>query len=251
MLAYGVGVDGLKGAGTHMEGNEISGDASGFEVVEHFGREMESGSGCGHRALVKGIDGLVALVVAIYSFTVEVGGQGDDPCVFNKLGKGDAAVPYKVHYPGITYCLAAGGRESDLLAIDVEGAGQDTVLPFLVVADETGPGAPFSLLEGLRHGHLVWFKAKDLDGGACRFAEKEPRMDDLGVVKDEQRVRRQEVGNVAEQAFGYDALAIDEEFGLVAPVKRELGYAVVGQWIVVVGNGDGLGVSHGQGVCVG
>ena len=251
VFADGVGVDGFEGAGTDMEGDEVGGNAAGFEAVEHFGGEVKSGSGCGHRALVQSIDGLVAFVVATFGFAVEVGRQGDDAGVFDELGKGETAIPGEVHYPGIADGLATGGREDDLLVIDAEGAGQDAVFPLFVVADETGPGAPFPLLEGLRHGHLVGLKAEDLDGGACRFAEKEPRMDDLGVIKDEQCVRRQKVGNVAEQAFGYDALAIDEEFGLVAPVKRELGYAVVGQWIVVVGNGDGLGVSHGQGVCVG
>ena len=167
VFADGVGVDGFEGAGTDMEGDEVGGNAAGFEAVEHFGREVEAGGGCGHGALVQSIDGLVAFIVAGLGFAVEVGRQGNDAGVFDELGKGETAVPGEVHYPGIADGLATAGREGDLLVIDAEGAGQDAVFPLFVVADETGPGALCALLEGLCHGHLVGFEAEDFDGGAC------------------------------------------------------------------------------------
>ena len=55
-----------------------------------------------------------------------------------------------------------------------------------------------------------------------------------------------------ELAFGDGAVLIDEEFGVVALLKRELGYAVVGEGIVVVGYGNRFGtIVHRACACVG
>ena len=92
----------------------------------------------------------------------------------------------------------------------------------------------------VENGHLVGLQTEDFDGGACGFAEEEPRVDDLGVVEQQEGIGREQVRDVVETAFGDGTAAIDKEFGVVALVKREFGDAIVGQWVVVVGYSNGF-----------
>ena len=64
VFANGISTDRFEGAGTNMEGDKVSSDMSCLQCVEHFGGEVQTCCRSGNRALVAGIDGLVAFVVA-------------------------------------------------------------------------------------------------------------------------------------------------------------------------------------------
>ena len=77
-------------------------------------------------------------------------------------------------------------------------------------------------------------------------------MDDFGVVEYQQAVGRQQFWNVEELALGDVPVLVDKQFGVVALLKREFGYTVIGQGVVVVGYGDRFRVIvHGRRACVG
>ena len=60
VLADGVGTHRLEGAGAHMEGDILGAYAAAFQLFEHLGREVEPRRGGRHRAVVVGVDSLVA-----------------------------------------------------------------------------------------------------------------------------------------------------------------------------------------------
>ena len=53
-------------------------------------------------------------------------------------------------------------------------------------------------------------------------------MDDFGVVEHQQAVGRQQFGNVEELALRDVPVLVNKQFGVVALLKREFGYAIVG-----------------------
>ena len=183
VLTNGVGTDGLEGASTDVEGNEIGGDMSCLQRVEHLGGEVQPCGGGGDGALVACVDGLIAFVVAADGFAVQVGWKWYDAGLVDDFGETDPAIPVEVDYPGVADRLSAVSIKSDGLAVDVYSARESAFFPLLVVANETGPCALTALLKGLGNCHLVWLEAEDLNGGACRFLEEETSVDDLGVVE--------------------------------------------------------------------
>ena len=129
------------------------------------------------------------------------------------------------------------GAEGD----GAEGEGKRTVVPLLLVADKAEPLAAGALLKiVLIVAGKVGLKAEDLDEGAGGLAEAEPRLDDLGVVVNEQCSGGQEVGYLAEGVLADEALAIDKELRLVALRHGIACYALGGQLIGIVGNMDVL-----------
>lgn len=120
--------------------------------------------------------------------------------------------------------------------------GEGAVVPLLLVADEAEPLAAGALLEiVLIVARLVRLETEDLDEGSGVLAETEARLDDLGVVIDEQGVGGQEVGDVAEGVLADSSAAIDEELGLVALLHGITGYALGGQLVGVVADMDVFG----------
>ena len=198
-----------------------------------------------------GVDRLVAVVVFFLRLAVQVGGKGDDTHGVDDLRQREPSCPAQFHHPGVAHGFVACGGEGDGLSAYFGSPLQRPLFPFLVVADEAEPGAVFPLLESLCHRHMVRLEAEHLDGRACGLAEEEAGMDDAGVVEHQQRAIGQVVADAVEEALANLAVAVDEELRLIAPFQWELGDALVGQGVVVVGDGDGLRVTHGRGLCVG
>lgn len=115
-------------------------------------------------------------------------------------------------------------------------------MPLLLVADEAEPLAAGALLEiVLIVARQVRLETEDLDEGSGVLAETEARLDDLGVVIDEQGAGGQEVGDVAEGVLADGSAAIDEELGLVTLLHGITGYALGGQLVGVVADMDVFG----------
>ena len=70
---------------------------------------MQSRGGGGHRAVVVGVDGLVAGAVALLGFAAQIGRQGDDAGGLDDFGEAEPAGPAEVDDPGVAYGLAARG----------------------------------------------------------------------------------------------------------------------------------------------
>ena len=75
-------------------------------------------------------------------------------------------------------------------------------------------------------------KAEHFDKRSRLFVEVQACLDYFGIVENHQAVCRQAVGEGSEYGFGNLAVAIHQQFGLVAYGQRELGNAPVGQRIV-------------------
>ena len=172
VFANGVSTDRFEGASSDVKGDEVGGDMPCLQCVEHFGGEMQPCRWGGNRALVAGVDGLVAFVVATDSLAMQIRWKGDDTGLVDDFGETDPAIPIEVDYPCISNSLLTVGIKGDMLAVDVYFARKGAFFPFLVVADEAGPCAFTALLKGLGNGHLVWLKAEDFDGGACGLLEE-------------------------------------------------------------------------------
>ena len=126
------------------------------------------------------------------------------------------------------------GAEDDGCAADLDGLLQHALLPFFQVSDEANPTAAAGLLENLRIvARQVRFEAKDLDAGAGWLLEEEARLDNPRVVIYQQRILRQIFADVLKLALFDGSLTVNQQLGLVSLRERELGYPLVGQWVVV------------------
>ena len=172
VFANRVGTDRFEGASSDMKGDKVGGDMPCLQCVEHFGGEMQSCRWGSNRALIAGVDGLVAFVVATDGFAMQIGWKGDDTGLVDNFGKTDLAIPIEVDYPCVANSLLTVGIKGDMLAVDVYFARKGAFFPFLVVADKAGPCALAALLKGLGNGHLVGLKAEDFDGGTCGLLEE-------------------------------------------------------------------------------
>ena len=225
-----VGLDGLESAGSDMEGQFGGADALCTEGVEHLVGEVESGGGCGDGAFDARIDGLVGGFVGLLGVAVEVGRYGQFAELVEYLGEGERAV-----VPGEAYGVrVADGVET----LGAEGSDlQGALFPLLEVTNHTAPCATVGSAE--REGivaRLERLKAEDLDACSGGFMEDESRLDDACIVIDEQCFGEEVASYVIEAVFGrLPAVVIpDEQFAMVALRQRVLGYAEVGEWVVIV-----------------
>ena len=166
-----------------MQRQVLCGYAFLLQSIEHLRGEMQSGRGSCHRAFIVGVYRLVALCIILLGLASQIGRQGYYTGVFNHLGEALTTCPLEVYNPCIAYCFASRGGKTETLAPDTPLATHHTFFPLLVVADETHPGAPLTLLEGLRDGHAVGFKTEHLDNGPRLLAEQQTGMYHLGVVE--------------------------------------------------------------------
>ena len=230
----------------HMEGDFVALDTAFVELPQHFGREMQAGGGSGHRPLDLGVDGLVSLQVLLLGGAVQVGRDGQFADGIEHLGKGDiVGIPRKAHLvPGVAH-PEAFRTQCQLAAVHGNGPFQHTLLPLLQIADQARPAASAPLREGeLIIGRGVRFQAKDFDEGARSLAKMQTGIDDLGIIEDHQLARRQEGGQIAEDALRHLPAAVHQEFGTVPFGQGIFGDALFGQRILVFRDADMLRCRH-------
>ena len=214
----------LESAGAHVQGDEGAFHAHGCQTVEHGLVEMQTGGRRGHGAGLGGVDGLVAGFVPAVGAVRDVGGQGHAAVAFQEFQHGGGKVQLEQFVPAAP-------------DLGLEGAvGQDQAC------------ARAGRLAGahMRQGAPGFGDAfdQDLDLSAAVLAAAQPGLDDAGVVEDQQVARAQQTGQVGEltvvQAAG--AVQVQQPAG-VAPFGGMLGDQFGGQFVVELGNIEGVG--HG------
>ena len=78
------------------------------------------------------------------------------------------------------------------------------------------------------------FKQEHLDKGSRLLAEVHAGLDNLGVVEHHQGTLRQVARQIVERVFAHLAMTVDEQLAVVALGERKLGYALIGERIVIV-----------------
>ena len=188
-----------------------------------------------HRPLEPRIDRLIARIVDLLAFAVQIGRNGDPAQVLQQLPERQVGRPFEPHLllpaalaqpPGPQMPRASGMFERDL-----HGA----FLPFLEVAHDARPHRGALHGEGpLVVGRIARLEAEDLDARTRRFVHDDPRPDHLRVVEHQQLPRRQHVAQVGEAPFGDRASAVDQQLRCAPLRERELRDPPVGQVVVVV-----------------
>ena len=235
---------GLEGSGTHVQRQFLQVHSLRTQGVEHTGREMQAGGGCGHGPLYLGVNGLVGRLVALLRFAVQVGRDGQLTKHFEDVGKGHfGIVPMEIHPMAGTAAFAPLGDQCQRTSLHRHLAAQGTFLPLLQVAYHAEPGGMAGLLEIQRIVvRLNGFKAEHLDERARLLAEVQAGLDDLGIVEYHQTACRQIIGQGGEAVFSHLAMPVNQQLGLVAYGQGKLGDAFVGQRIVELADVDMSGI---------
>ena len=110
-------------------------------------------------------------------------------------------------------------------------------MPFFGIANHTFPGATGGAAERqLIVPRFEGLEAKDLYPRTGRFVKLQARLYHARVIIDKERIGRDMVADVIESVFGNLAVAVDEEFGMVALRQRILGDAFIRQGVVIIGD---------------
>jgi len=199
------------------------------EPVEHGLVEMQTGGRRGHGAGLGGVDGLVAGFVLAVGAVRDVGRQGHAAVAFQEFqarGRGSPSSNTFVPAP------------PDLGLEGAVGQNQSCARAWRLAGAHMRQGAP-----GLGDAF-----DQDFDLTAAVLAAAQPGLDDAGVVEDQQVARAQQAGQVDElpvvQAAG--AVQVQQPAG-VAPFGGMLGDQFGGQFVVELGNIEGVG--HGRSGC--
>ncbi len=129
------------------------------------------------------------------------------------------------------------GLEGYEISIDEQFLCKLALFPFFQIANKAFPNARFVGFESAQIvGRLAWFEAENLDLCTRIFLKMKPCLNHPCVVVDEQVVVFQVVGQVVEMTFVYLVVVPDEQFAVIALLERIFCYAIVGEWVVVVGN---------------
>lgn len=218
MVAYGGRFDRLEGAGPHMERHLLAADVFLAERLEHFGCEVKSGRRRRHGSLDFRVDGLVGHLVAVHRLTMQVGRDRQyAESVQNVREVGAWLVPEEAHVVGVSLRLQFLRLEDHLLAVHRHVTFQDGArLPLAGVADHAFPDA---LAYGLEGEYVVVgayrLQTEDLDAGAGLLVEEEARLDDAGVVADQQIPLVEVLGDVLERRVGDVPVSIEQQLRFV------------------------------------
>ena len=92
---------------------------------------------------------------------------------------------------------------------------------------------------------LKGFETEDLDAGSGGFMELQARLYHARVIINKERMRRDIVAYVVEEVFTDLTVAIDQQFAVVTFGQGVLGYPLIRQGVVKIGDVDwSLVVSH-------
>ena len=237
VVADGLCRDGLEGAGSDVQGHILGANAFLMEGFEHGGGEVQSGGGGGHGAVIFGVNGLIACFIVGSGGALDVGWEGNLAVMFQPFGKRHVGgVPRESHLEGGTlHIFAARGGDAHLPVAD-RHVDEERVFPALGVAHHTFPRHRARLGEGRGGvgGGGEGLEAENLDGRARGVVHQQSRVNDLGVVEDEQVIGGELFGQLAELAVCDGPVPVNEQFGLVALGGGEEGDALFGQLVVVV-----------------
>ena len=235
---------GFEGAGTHVQRQFFQLHALLAQSVEHARGEVQPGGGGGYRPFYLGVDRLVGLLVALLRLAVQVGRDGQFAEHFQDVGKGDfGIVPAEVHPVAGAVAGAPFGGQGERASFYGHLPLQCALFPLLQVAHHAEPRRVFGLLEVqcvVVGGDRL--QAEHLNQCPCLLAEVQACLDDFGVVEYHQAAGRQMVGQGGETVFAHLAVAVEQQFGLVAHGQRVFGDAFVGQRVVELADADVSGV---------
>ena len=89
---------------------------------------------------------------------------------------------------------------------------------------------------------LDGFQAEHLNQGPRLLAEVQTGLNHFGIIEHHQAARRHVVGQRSETVFGHFAVAVNQQFGLVAHRQGKLGDTFVGQRIIEFADADMSGI---------
>ena len=195
--------------------------------------EMQSRRGSGHRAIVTGEDGLVAVAVVGLGVAVQVGRQGNlTGGLQHRCERQGLGCPRELDF-GILVVLEDAFRiQHHGLPSYRQFHRKQAFFPAFRVANQALPSDG----RGGAEGHLIVLfrlKTKHLDTRTRGLVELQTGADDLGLVEDQQGILRQKVADMFKLGFLYLIVFQHQKVGRITLGQRILGNAVVRQRIVI------------------